>query len=175
MLGCSVQLVVVYCNLFGILVSVDTRDTKKSIDHAELELLLGRLVRAMGLLEPELGRLGIRASASEMFALAWLAEAGRLSQKGLGDRLGLEKSTVSRLVTGMGGRGWVEREGDPGDARSHLLSLTNEGRAAAERLAWARRESHDRILAQLDTREQRALTEGLPALLRAMEGDAEAH
>ena len=56
----------------------------------ELRRLLRWLVRVGGLLEPH-DHDGVRASASEVFALAELTEAGPLSQQQLGERLGLEK------------------------------------------------------------------------------------
>ena len=72
----------------------------------ELRRLLRWLVRAGGLLEPH-DHDGVRASASEVFALAELTEAGPLSQQQLGERLGLEKSTTSRLAAGVERRGWL--------------------------------------------------------------------
>ena len=71
----------------------------------------------------------VRASASEVFALAELTEAGPLSQQQLGERLGLEKSTTSRLAAGLERRGWLERVRDPANRRYYRLALTPAGAA----------------------------------------------
>jgi DNA-binding MarR family transcriptional regulator len=136
--------------------------------------LLRRMVQR-GLLEPH-DHDGVVASASEVFALGELAEAGPLSQQELGARLGLEKSTVSRLAAGLERRGWLLRERDPGNRRFYRLALTEEGRAVARRIGEHIRGSHDRLLAVLTDEERAGLTLGLAALARAMgQPDATLH
>jgi len=100
-----------------------------------LRRLLRGLVRAGGLLEPH-DPSGVRLSLSEVFALGELADAGTLSQQELADRLGLEKSTVSRLAANLERREWLTRERDPANRRFYRLRLTGaraEGREAGRR------------------------------------------
>ena len=120
----------------------------------ELRRLLRWLVRVGGLLEPH-DHDGVRASASEVFALAELAEAGPLSQQQLGERLGLEKSTVSRLAAGLERRGWLERVRDPANRRFYRLALTPAGAARPSGSAAHFSAQHHRYLFAELTDEER--------------------
>lgn len=141
----------------------------------ELRRLLQHLVRAGGLLEPnpaphEHG--GVHLSISEVFALGELSEEGALSQQDLAERLGLEKSTVSRLAASMEARGWLSRQREATNRRFYQLRLTDEGREVALRVAQDLRDHHAHLLDLLTTQERRALTTGLTGLIRAMESHA---
>src|SRR5690349_21069945 len=99
-------------------------------------------------------------------ALGELAGVDGLSQQQLGEALGLEKSTVSRLAAGLEGRGWVARERDVANRRFYRLSLTPEGRAVAQRVGTALREHHTKLLGGLTPQERAGLALGLSGLLR---------
>lgn len=133
----------------------------------DLHRLLRRLMKAGMLEQHDHG--GIVASTSEMFAVGELAETGPLSQQELGDRLGLEKSTVSRLAAGLEARGWLARERDPGNRRYYRLALTGEGREAARRLGEHLAEGHARLLAGLTDAERAGLSLGLAGVARVLE------
>ena len=134
----------------------------------ELRRLLRRLVRVAGLLEPH-DHDGVRASASEVFALGELVEAGPLSQQQLGERLGLEKSTVSRLAAGLERRGWLERVRDPANRRFYRLAVTPAGATAAERFGAHFCRQHQHLFAELTGEERDALLRGMSGLARVME------
>ncbi len=137
----------------------------------ELRGLLQQLVRRAGLLEPGHSphpHGGVQVSASEVFALAELTENGALSQQDLGVRLGLEKSTVSRLAAGLAERGWLVRERDPGNRRLYRLSLTDQGREVAGRVGDDLRAHHSRLLNALTEPERAGLRLGLAGLIRVM-------
>jgi DNA-binding MarR family transcriptional regulator len=106
---------------------------------------------------------------SEVFALGELLEAGALTQQDLAWRLGLEKSTVSRLAAGMEVRGWLSRRREPTNRNYYQLRLTAEGQGVARRVGQDLREHHGHLLDLLTPEEQRALTTGLTGLIRAME------
>lgn len=150
----------------------DTTDLGFSDDH--LRQLLRRVVRLSGLLEPH-DHAGVRASASEVFALGELVEAGTLSQQELAERLGLEKSTVSRLVAGMEGRGWLSRVRDPANRRVYRLSLTGEGEAAACHIREFFRTRHAHMLGSLTPAERRGLMLGLAGLARVADEGTASH
>lgn len=135
--------------------------------HDALELAMGRLFRLRGVLDSSQAVPGLGVSASESMALGHLM-TGETTQQELGSHLGLEKSTVSRLVDGMVHKGWVEKGRDPDNRRYQKLVLTPTGRAAAERITRAMRERHDRWIASLSPQERQALAVGLTALVRAM-------
>jgi DNA-binding MarR family transcriptional regulator len=153
-----------------------TTDSPEGLDRAafpedDLRRLLQQLVRTGGLLEPAHNphdHDGLRVSPSEIFALGELLEAGALSQQELGTRLGLEKSTVSRLAAGLEQRGWLIREREPEDRRLFRLSLTGEGRSAARRVGNHLRSRHAQLLNELTPAEREGLTLGLTGLVRAL-------
>ncbi|WP_426594547.1 MarR family winged helix-turn-helix transcriptional regulator [Cellulomonas sp. McL0617] len=135
----------------------------------ELRRFLQQLVRQGGLLEPNHGPAAhLGASASESIALGELSAAGEMSQQELGARLGLEKSTVSRLAAGMEDRGWLSRVRGEDNRRVYRLRLTEQGEAVAERVGAALRTTHEHLLGRLTRQEREALTTGLGALARAM-------
>jgi DNA-binding MarR family transcriptional regulator len=133
-----------------------------------LRRLLRGLVRAGGLLEPH-DHSGLHLSLSEVFALAELADAGTLSQQDLADRLGLEKSTVSRLATSLERREWLSRERDPANRRVYRLRLTTRGRQVAKRVGGHFRAYHATLLQALTPAEQAGLQLGLAGLIRALD------
>lgn len=135
----------------------------------DLRRALRRLVRLGGLLEPHPHHhAGLHTSLSEMMALGELADVESMSQQELGRLLGLEKSTVSRLVVGLEGRGWVGRERDPSNRRFYQLQLTPEGRAIADRIGHDLQAHHEQLLGALTPEEREALTIGLAGLARAL-------
>jgi DNA-binding MarR family transcriptional regulator len=133
-----------------------------------LRRLLRGLVRAGGLLESH-HHGGLHASLSEVFALGELADAGVLSQQELADRLGLEKSTVSRLAAGLERRQWLSRERDPANRRVYRLRLTARGRRAAAQVGAHYRAHHAALFAALTPAEQAGLRIGLAGLIRALD------
>jgi DNA-binding MarR family transcriptional regulator len=146
----------------------DATHTDHPFPDDEIRRLMRRLVRLVGVLEPH--RHGeIKASLSEVMALGELADSAVLSQQELAGRLGLEKSTISRLVVAMEGRGWVSRQRDPGNRRYFQLRLTEEGRAAAEQVGQDLQSHHERVLGGLTPDERTALSAGLAGLGRVLD------
>ncbi|WP_421742276.1 MarR family winged helix-turn-helix transcriptional regulator [Cellulomonas sp.] len=138
----------------------------------DLSRFFQQLARTSGLLESVQTpheHAGVRLSMSETFALGELAVAGPLSQRELAERMGLEKSTVSRLAAGMEGRGWLRRERQADNRRLYRLELTTEGSDVAERVGAELREHHGRLLAGLTEQERHALRVGLGALVRELD------
>ena len=115
---------------------------------------------------------GAGLSPSETAVLGELAGETGLSQQQLGERLGLEKSTVSRLAAAMEGRGWLVRERDPADRRCYRLRLTPRGQDLARRVRADVHGHHRRLLGALTDEERAALTVGLSALTRVLDEEA---
>jgi DNA-binding MarR family transcriptional regulator len=65
-----------------------------------------------------------------------------VSSTRLADEIGIDRTATTRYAARLVKAGLVEREPDPGDARSTLLRLTGEGRAAIDS---ARRRLVDRL------------------------------
>jgi MarR family transcriptional regulator, multiple antibiotic resistance protein MarR len=94
---------------------------------------------ASRLLSHALGRrfreAGIDMTAEQWGAILVLAGGDAMTQGRLGEKLYLEKSSVSRLAEGLERRGWIVRAKDPDDSRSKLLSLTPTALETAEKCA----------------------------------------
>lgn len=158
--------------------SAEPANPTSTFPDDDLRRLLTHLIRAVGMLEPNPApheHAGVRVSISEVFALGELAESGSMSQHELGVRLGLEKSTVSRLAAGMQERGWLSREREPENRRLYRLSLTPKGRDVADRVGNEFRVHHAGLLAQLSTAEREGLAIGLTGLIRALESHERHH
>ena len=133
----------------------------------ELRHSLRQLIRLSRILEPQ-SRGGSHASLSEVMALGELAEVERMSQDELAQRLGLEKSTVSRLVAGLVDRGWVSRARNPDNRRLYRLQLTDDGHAAATQIGKELRARHTELLNGLTPAERHGLTIGLAGIARVL-------
>ena len=110
---------------------------------------------------------GIGASASELFAMDELS-GSPLTQSELADRLGLEKSTVSRLVSGLEAKGWVTRNRHLHNRRFSQVTLSAPGHLAAERAADNLQKRHAELFAALSDDELSALSVGVAALTRIL-------
>lgn len=107
-------------------------------------------------------------SASEARALIELVAARGIAQGQLATLLGLEKSTVSRLASGLERKGWIRRGRDEENQRYIRLYLTPEGRLIAARVwrTWQSRQA--RIIASLSAEERAGLSAGLRGLVRGL-------
>jgi DNA-binding MarR family transcriptional regulator len=133
-----------------------------------LHQLLMDLVRVAGLLQPDHAVPGQPVSVSQAFALHELDTDTPLSQRELAERLGLEKSTVSRMAADMERKGLLVRDRDPGNQRLYRLRLTDQGRALHLRFASTFHEQYGRWVSAIAPAELDALLTGLSALVRAM-------
>jgi DNA-binding MarR family transcriptional regulator len=138
------------------------------LEPDRLHHLVMDLFRTAGLILMDPATPGRPASLSQVFALHELDHEAGLSQRELAERLGLEKSTVSRLAAELEAAGLVRRERDPGNRRFYRLEITEAGRRLHHGIASS---IHARYLEWTEgmTQEEReGLSVGLPALLRAM-------
>ena len=134
----------------------------------ELGRIVRRLLRTMHVLDGhDYG--GVRVTLSEVMALGELDADQPLTQRELGDRLGLDKSTISRLVGAMESRGWLARERDPRNRRFAIVSLTEAGSATAERVAGHVAGMHAQLLGALTEDERRGLIAGLSGIARVID------
>jgi DNA-binding MarR family transcriptional regulator len=141
-------------------------------DAQQLQARLVAFIRAFGLHQPDTTPCGKPIPVSEAHALMELArdhdQDQPLGQHELARRLRLQKSTVSRLVTQLTQRGWVERERDPDDGRATLLRLTAAGQTAAGELAAARTATFNRLLDAIPTPERDNVLRALHVLTEAL-------
>ena len=122
-----------------------------------------KFVRGFGLHRPERTPCGFDAGVAEAHALGELS-TGTLRQGDLAERLGLTKSTVSRLVGNLVDRGWVERCAVDDDGRGVTVALTKTGRSAAARLRKARTSRMRALLDAVPTERRREVVDVLALL-----------
>ncbi|NRQ39903.1 winged helix-turn-helix transcriptional regulator [Nonomuraea sp. NN258] len=135
----------------------------------DLQEAVARFVRAFGLHQPDRTPCGRPVPVSEAHALGELARDGALRQNDLAHRLRLEKSTTSRLVGQLIGRGWAERAPAPGDGRGVLVRLTPAGEDAAVRLAEARAARFAAVLGRVPEGERAGVLRALEILTEAVD------
>ena len=136
--------------------------------EADLQHRMIALIRAFGLHKPDETPCGKPVSVAEAHALMELSRAQTLVQKELASRLRLEKSTVSRLVGMLEGRGWVKRSRSPADGRAVELRLTEAGRRTADNIAEARRAKFAQVLEAIPEDERESVLEAMRILEEAM-------
>lgn len=87
------------------------------------------------------------------------------SQQDLGDRLGINRSTMVKLIDRFEAAGQVARARNPRDRRSYVLALTDDGRAALDALDPAISEADAKLTAGLTAAGTDRLAHLLAALL----------
>lgn len=75
---------------------------------------------------------GIKMTAEQWGVIQVLLNNGAMTQNQLGETLYLEKSTISRSVSGLKKRGWVVGEENTEDRRQKLTTFTPEAIDIAE-------------------------------------------
>ena len=124
------------------------------------------LIHAFGVLRTDATPCGQPMSVSTAHAICELAAHGPLSQTELADRLGLEPSSVSRLVDQLTRKDWAQRAPDPdsNDKRVRLVHLTGPGRRAAEQVSAARAQRFWRLLEAIEESKRPQVLEALHLL-----------
>ena len=113
-------------------------------------------------------RFGLKVPEWRLIAI--LAEASEMTPQMLGSATGIDKISVSRAATALIERGLIAARDNPEDGRSHLLSLTEDGRALYAEIAPAALAMEAELLSRFSP-EERALLDGL---LRRIETAASA-
>lgn len=136
-------------------------------DAERLQRAFSGMVRSLGLLRPDTTPCGQPITVTEAHALSELRDRGPMTQQHLAAALGLQKSTVSRLVDQLEERDLSSRSPNPNDRRSVLVGLTDNGAIRAERLSESRRDLFAGIIERLDANDRRTVIDGLTRLEEA--------
>ncbi|MBV9604073.1 MAG: MarR family transcriptional regulator [Solirubrobacterales bacterium] len=149
------------------------RATRPDLDVDPIAIT-ARLARLQALIAPMqaevLERFGLRGGEFALLATLTRLAGEDVSQRRLGDELGLSAGTISLRVDRLVGRGLAERRADPADGRGALIEITARGRevfqaCVPEHLARARA-----LVAGLSENEREELGGLLGRLLYALEG-----
>ncbi|AWW36704.1 MULTISPECIES: MarR family winged helix-turn-helix transcriptional regulator [Streptomyces] len=107
-----------------------------------------------------------------------LVDEPGLDQRSVGERVGLDRSTVAEVIGRLGRRGLLDKARDPRDGRRFLLRATDEGVRAHRKLAVRTARMNQVLLAPLSAAEQTQFLELIRRVSDAAEGlrnPAESH
>lgn len=94
-------------------------------------------------------------TTSPQFAvLNTLVAAPGLDQRTVGERVGLDRSTIAEVITRLTRRGLLRKTRDPRDGRRSRLTVTDEGRAVHGELTVRTARMNEVFLAPLAPAEQ---------------------
>ncbi|MFJ2114671.1 MULTISPECIES: MarR family winged helix-turn-helix transcriptional regulator [unclassified Streptomyces] len=108
---------------------------------------------------------------SPQFAVlnALVAEPG-LDQRTVGERVGLDRSTIAEVISRLDRRGLLGKTRDPQDGRRFLLRLTEDGARTHRRLTVRTARMNQVFLGPLSDEEQTVLFDLLRRVSDAAEG-----
>jgi DNA-binding MarR family transcriptional regulator len=126
------------------------------------------LVAAYNVCDPYVEEfLGDPRIADSYGLLSLIGASGQITPTQVAARLGLAVTTASDRVRRLEEHGFAERRPNPADGRSHLVSLTPEGRAAFESTFSSWREAVVQLEEELAVPSQQ-IAESIRELDRAM-------
>jgi DNA-binding MarR family transcriptional regulator len=129
-----------------------------------LGFLLGRAHLAhRAIAERALASFGL--GVKEFGALSVLVEEGPLSQQRLGERQGVDRTTMVAVVDELERRGLVERRRNPADRRAYALHATAKGRRLLRRAREAAKRAEDEFLTPIPPSDRRRLKQLLRTLI----------
>ena len=141
------------------------RSTHSLEETTPLRAASRRVVRELGFLN---GRFGDLAH-SECHALVELERSGPLTAGHLAERLVLDKSTVSRLLTKLHKKGWVAPGEDKEDGRKKPFVLTRAGQREVTGIHRAANRTVEEALALMSEQARGKVLEGMTLYARALE------
>lgn len=106
-------------------------------------------------------------SVTQCYALETLVEAGPMRLGTLAERLFLDKSTTSRVVTALIRKRYVEQRQDETDARASVLNVTTGGRRLYQRITDDLVTQQKDLLADLPAEIRHGVIQTIQRLARA--------
>ncbi len=147
-------------------------DTRRPVPGAPPAVLAGNAGFLLGKVhelardrfEQTLAPLGLKVR--HYGVLVALAEQSPVAQNALGDRLGVDRSTMVAVIDELEAAGRVVRGRNPQDRRAYRLQLTDAGRAVLREAVQVVDRVQEEVLAPLDRVQREQLHAVLTALLR---------
>ena len=134
----------------------------------ELRELLRILIRRLGFLErSEANCCGI--TLSQCHSLIEIGRAGSLSVNQLAERLGIDKSTVSRIAEKLVTEGYILRQESRRDRRYVSLCLTEQGQTFYNETDQRMNDYFSQIMAKIEPPQRKIVLQGLTILCSALD------
>jgi len=105
----------------------------------------------------------------QLAVLVTVANNEGLSQTGLVDRTGIDRSTLADIVRRMQRKGLLQRRRTKEDARAYAVKLTDEGRRVLRIAEPLSRRVDDRILEALPAKQREQFIDDLLAIVDALQ------
>jgi MarR family transcriptional regulator, 2-MHQ and catechol-resistance regulon repressor len=143
-----------------------TSPTPLDRDAAELHAAVADLVRVYQFRDRD--RICCHdVSVTQCYALETLVEHGAMRLSTLAERLFLDKSTTSRVVSALVRKGYVEQRPDANDQRATALTATREGQRLCRRITAELVDQQKQVLQDLDPEVRAGVVQVLRRLARA--------
>ncbi|WP_371655633.1 MULTISPECIES: MarR family winged helix-turn-helix transcriptional regulator [unclassified Streptomyces] len=115
-----------------------------------------------------------RTTSPQFAVLNTLVASPGLDQRTVGERVGLDRSTIAEVISRLTRRGLLRKTRDPRDGRRSRLAVTDEGRAVHRELTVRTGRMNEVFLAPLAPAEQTVFLDLLRRVADAAEvlGDA---
>lgn len=126
------------------------------------------LVQKMGLLEESESQC-CGVTLTQCHAIGEIGRGGALSLNELADRLGLDKSTMSRTLNQLVELGYADRTADANDRRYVTISLTDEGASQFDKIESFSERVHKSVMHHVPEDQREQVVESLQILVQAFE------
>jgi DNA-binding MarR family transcriptional regulator len=124
--------------------------SRRHLRDEDLDAVIGAVLRAtqafVGLALRSLAAAGTPITLPQYRMLVTLDGKGDQNVRDLAPRLGVDRSTATRMCNRLVNAGLIDRSSDPSDRRAVVISLTEPGRGVVKRVTRARRENVARLL-----------------------------
>lgn len=143
-----------------------TRDENCCVD--EVGELVQKLVRVFQLFERD--QIKVHGfTSSQCYSLIEILKAGSLTMNELSDKMNLDSSTMTRVIDKLVRDELIKRERDEADRRIMLVSLTDKGREAADKLNSSVNEYYKKIISSIPLGKADEVLSAVAILLKAFE------
>ncbi len=104
------------------------------------------------------------------YAVLLTVEANEdISQTGLVDATGIDRSTLADVVRRLTSRGWLSRKRTRQDARMYAVKLTAKGKAALDQGRPAAKRADEIVLAGLNARQRQEFLSALATVVKSLD------
>jgi MarR family transcriptional regulator, temperature-dependent positive regulator of motility len=110
----------------------------------------------------------VKLTPRQYAVLVSVAEHEGLSQTGLVDRTGIDRSTLADIIRRMLRKGLLQRKRTKEDARAYSVRLTEEGRQLLQAASPGASRSEERLLAALPNDQREAFLSALASIVKSI-------
>jgi MarR family transcriptional regulator, temperature-dependent positive regulator of motility len=143
------------------------RSTTTGLDRSPVHLLHRAYQSAGDIFKAEMKVDGL--TPRQLAVLVVVGHNEGLSQTGIMDSTGIDRSTVAELVRRMQGKGLVQRRRTKEDARAYAVKLTDEGRRMLRTAEPSSKAIDARVLSALPSVRRDEFVSALTALVGGLE------